>query len=249
MLFSDLRLPIAMSRQLLCGKPPLLSRPKSQAFLANSRQLRPPFDVALDGNPSAIPLNQLPRVGDVALALQHSRFQEKCSLNEAEGMVVEDILHVYNLASVPTIHPKKVRQKVEWVSKLVKGQRLHLTQDKRFGRQVVLGKHRKKSGNGKVKMNYSDVKDVLFQVAKEELVPDLEKEFYADQKGERKMYIGNIDTIEVERQQVLREREERRHLREENLRKRQKLDETRKCEEAAKQRLEGQGWLIFNFET
>ena len=114
-----------MSRLLLRSKP----------VLAKSRVLRPPFDVALNGLPSAIPLNQRPRVVEVALALEESRFQQRCSLEEAEGMVTEDILYVYKLASVPTIHPKKVRQKVEWLSKLVKGHRLHLTQDKRFGRQ------------------------------------------------------------------------------------------------------------------
>ena len=81
-------------------------------------------------------------------------------------MVTEDILHVYNLASIPTIHPKKVRQKVEWASKVVKQKRKGVLVDKRFGRQGVLGKHRQKSGNNKVKMNYSDVKEKLLQVAK-----------------------------------------------------------------------------------
>ena len=251
-----------MSRQLLCSKPLLLSRQRSQAFLGKTRLLRPPFDVALGGTPSAVPLNQLPLVGEVALALEESRFRQKCSLKEAEGMVTEDILHIYNLASVPTIHPLKVRQKVEWVSKLVKKQRKDLTPDSRFGRQSVLGSYRHKSGNGKKKVNYVDVKDELFLVAKEELVPDLEKEFYSDQKSKRKMFIGEVDNNEVERQQVLRKREERRQLREEKLRKRQKKEENRIAEssETEKQRLGGQalkfgqvtqelggqGWIIYH---
>ena len=53
-------------------------------------------------------------------------------MREAEEMVTEDILHIYNLASVPTIHPIKVRQKVEWVTKLVKQRRKEWSFDERF---------------------------------------------------------------------------------------------------------------------
>ena len=236
-----------MSGQPLCGKPPLLSRSRSEAWLSNSRLLRPPFDAALGGTPSPIPFNQLPTAGEVALAVEHCRFKEKCNLREAEEMVTEDILHIYNLASVPTIHPKKVRQKVEWVTKLVRQRRKDGSFDKRFGRQSVLGKHGQKASNGKVKMNFSDVKDKLLQVASEALIPELEKEFYADQKSARKMFIGKIDKNEVERQRLLKEREERRHLREETLRKRQKLEEMRKCPEEEGSFGE-QGWLIIHFE-
>ena len=242
-----------MTGQLLCSKPPLLSRSRAglqrAGWQSKSRLLRPSFDAALGGTPSPIPFNQLPKAGEVALAIEHARFKEKCNLREAEEMVTEDILHVYNLASVPTIHPIKVRQKVEWVTKLVKQRRKEWSFDKRFGRQNVLGKHRQKASNGKVKMNFSDVKDKLLQVANEVLVPDLEKEFYADQKCARKMFIGNIDKNEVERQRVLKEREERRHLREETLRKRQKLEEMRKrSEEEGRQSFGEQGWLIIHFE-
>ena len=48
--------------------------------------------------------------------------------------MTQDILSVYRKASIPTIDPLKVKQMVEWVSKLVKNRLDDVREDKRFGR-------------------------------------------------------------------------------------------------------------------
>ena len=67
--------------------------------------------------------------------------------------------------------------------------------NKRFDRERVMGKHRKKSGNGKKKMKYVEVKDELMKVGAKDIL-EMEKEFYTDQLGGRKMEIGPIDLVE-----------------------------------------------------
>ena len=43
-------------------------------------------------------------------------------------------------------------------------------------------------------MNFMDIKDQLFLVARE--IPDLEMEFYEDQNRERRMELGGVDREE-----------------------------------------------------
>ena len=82
-----------------------------------------------------------------------------------------------------------------------------MVNDKRFDRERVMGKHREKSGNGSKRMKYVEVKDKLLMVAAKD-VPEIEKEFYEDQLGERKMEIGGVDKKEERRKSEV-EREER----------------------------------------
>ena len=108
------------------------------------RVLRPPEDIALGGWPVPLLSNKLPRVGEVALAIEGLKFGEQLKLEEAQRRVTEYILSVYRKASIPTINPLKVKQKVEWVSKLVKNRRSDVREDKRFEREHVKGLRKKK---------------------------------------------------------------------------------------------------------
>ena len=169
---------------------------------SNSRVLRPTEDVFLDGVPAPLLTRKLPRVGEVALAMELYKLDCKDSPKEAKKKVAEDILNMYKKASIPTINPLKIAQKVEWVQELVKERRKDMVNDKRFNRERVMGKHRKKSGNGKKKMKYVEVKDELVKVAAKD-IPEMEKEFYTDQLGERKMEIGSTDLVEERKNKKL----------------------------------------------
>ena len=53
------------------------------------------------------------------------------------------------------------------------------------------GKQRRKAKNGKVKVKFGDLFNTLFDVSTE--VPEIEEEFYEDQKTNRKLKIGKVD--------------------------------------------------------
>ena len=141
--------------------------------------LRPTEDVFLGGLPAPLLSRKLPRVGEVALAMEHYKLEDKVSPEEAKKMVAKYIQEVYKNASISTINPLKVVQKVMWVQELVKEIRKDMVNDKRFDRERVMGKHRKKSGNGHKKMKYVEVKEELLKVAAKD-IPELEREFYED---------------------------------------------------------------------
>ena len=204
---------------------------------SGTKVLRPPFDLALDGTPCPLLTRKLARIGETALAIEYYMIAEKVERREAEKKVAEDIIKVYLEASIPTVNPFKVRQKVEWVSNLVKKRRMDLVIDIRFNRERVMGKRRKKSKNGKVKMKFIDVKDELFRVAKE--IPELEKEFYQDQEHERKLDIGiqlgDIDWEEEGRKRKEMELENRKQ--EFKLRRDRLASKENKRKESAKEKV------------
>ena len=71
----------------------------------DSRVLRPTEDVFLGGLPAPLLNRKLPRVGEVALAMEHYKLVDKDSSEEAKKKVAEDIVTVYRNASIPTINP------------------------------------------------------------------------------------------------------------------------------------------------
>ena len=198
---------------------------------SNSRVLRPTEDVFLDGVPAPLLTRKLPRVGEVALAMELYKLDCKDSPKEAKKKVAEDILNMYKMASIPTINPLKIAQKVEWVQELVKERRKDMVNDKRFNRERVMGKHRKKSGNGSKRMKYVEVKDKLLMVAAKD-IPDMEKEFYEDQLGERRMEIGGVDKKEERRKKEFEEKDKKREVRQEMIQK--QSEKEKKRQEASK---------------
>ena len=78
--------------------------------------------------------------------------------------------------------------------------------DKRFDREKLMGKHRKKSGNRSEKMKYVEVKDKLVKVAAKD-IKEMEREFYENQMGERRMERGPIDLVEERKKNKLKIRQ------------------------------------------
>ena len=198
---------------------------------SNSRVLRPTDDVFLGGLPAPLLTRKLPRVGEIALAMEYYKLEDKDGPKEAKRKVAEDLVNMYKKASFPTINPLKIAQKVEWVQELVKERRKDMVNDKRFDRERVMGKHRKKSGNGSKRMKYVEVKDKLLMVAAKD-VPEIEKEFYEDQLGERRMEIGGVDKKEERRKSEVEEKDKRREARQEMMQKQSEKENRR--QEASK---------------
>ena len=130
----------------------------------DSRVLRPTKDVFLGGLQAPLLTRKLPRVEEVALDMEHYKLVDKESSGEAKKNVAEDIMTVYMNAFIPTINPLKVVQKMGWVQDLVKERRKDMVKYKRFDKERVMGKHKKKSGSGKKKKRYVEVKDELMRV-------------------------------------------------------------------------------------
>ena len=84
----------------------------SLAKKGEARRLKPPEDLVVGGVPKPLLTNKLPRCREVALAVEHFRFMEQVSQKEAGKKVTDYIVEVYREASIATIHPIKIRQKV-----------------------------------------------------------------------------------------------------------------------------------------
>ena len=110
---------------------------------------------------------------------------------EACKSTEEKISQIYLKASIKTINPKKIVQKVQKLLNLKRSEELRVGVDNRTGKAKVCGKQKKRSRNHKVKLKLGDVLNKIFDVAKE--VPDREIKFYEDQQTVRKMFIGQVD--------------------------------------------------------
>ena len=69
-------------------------------------------------------------------------------------------------ASIPTIDKKKVQQKIEWVSVLVKERKKDWQLDLRFMRSRAIGKRRIQSRNHVVRNKFVEIENDLLKVAK-----------------------------------------------------------------------------------
>ena len=116
-------------------------------------------------------------------------------MNEAEKKIVDQIVKIYERASIPTINVLKIKQKVEKIQKLKRERMKELQVDSRRDKPTVQGKWKQTAKNGKKKQKFGDLKDNLFDVSSS--VPDLEMEFYVDQQNERKMFIDSVDKHET----------------------------------------------------
>ena len=105
----------------------------------------------------------------------------------------EKLTNIYKEASIETIHPKKIYQKVMKLQ-IMKREEEKLsagTINSTTGKLRCKGKEKRKKKNGKVKTKIEDTLNKLFEIAT--VVPLIEKEFYEDQKTVRKMVIGKVD--------------------------------------------------------
>ena len=180
--------------------------------------------------PRPLPRSQLPLVRDVDLALEDAVERLLVSKEEAVKTVSCDIEDIYRNASIPTIHPQKVRQKVVSVLELRRNAVKNLAVDQRTGKVRDQGVGAKKNRR---KPKMSEVAGNLFEVKSD--VPELEQKFYNDQKGERKLYIGSLDKKVTENNiKVLSEeqkKKEKKALREKELNAREEKEKMRVMEQ------------------
>ena len=113
-------------------------------------------------------------------------------------IVTDIIIKVYEKASIPTLAYATVYNKVLNLETMKKLRLKQLVFHKKRGTALTQGKFRKKSKNGKVKVLLQDVLNNLFPVADEQNIPEIEREFYEEQKTSHLMVIGGVDLVETE---------------------------------------------------
>ena len=165
---------------------------KKKQNVRKRRRKRTP-DPIYHGFPRPIPSSQLPTYKDVGLGIENYKQFEGKREDLAIDFVVEDIRRIYDKASIPTITPKKIRQKVKRLASMKKIRLAEEKIDKRRNTMRVQGKRRRKFKNGKTKGKVDDVLTHLFSVADVDRVPLKEREFFEDQTTSRKMTIGSLD--------------------------------------------------------
>jgi hypothetical protein len=179
--------------------------------------------------PKPLAKNQLPLWRDIDLALEDAKDQENLSQADAIKIVSNEVIKIYKAASISTIDPKKIAQKVAKVAELRRNQIKNTAIDQRRSKVRDAGKNQKRKGKNNLrnKLKLSDVMDKLFEVKKE--VPEIEKDFYRDQQEGRNMYIGPLDVSvteqnmkEIEEQEEKFEKKEKRKRDEERLREMEK---------------------------
>ena len=99
-------------------------------------------DPAYLGYPRPLPMNQLPLHKDVGLA--HEEYlmnDEKFPIHR----VTDDIVEVYNRASIPKINKKKIFNKVQNLIQMKTQKLKDMREDQRRGHAANIGKFQKKS--------------------------------------------------------------------------------------------------------
>ena len=143
------------------------------------------------GNP--LPNSKLPLVSEDGEALWYEaeKYQieensKKIDKKKASKLVLEQIQELYDRSSIPTISKNRMLTKI---SKLWDLRRWDQMDSARGNKE----KYRLKSKNSKVKEKFSDIKNNLFEVAKDDEVPDIEKPFLENQRTSRSGTIGGVD--------------------------------------------------------
>ena len=125
--------------------------------------------------------------------------------DSAYEKVVDDLFIIYETANVPTKARKKLKEKVVKLWEEIKITKLkektNVKKKKKWGRQ---------------KIQYDDVREKLFDIIEDSLVPEIEKTFVEDQREERKMWVCGVDLIESNN---LKKKEEQKERKEERLKK------------------------------
>ena len=176
----------------------------------------------------------LPLVREVGQALaweaeeeRLKRGKKEIDLNHATEVVSKQLLEVYKLASVPTVDSGKgeVKKKVKRLWEL-RRQVIQNKSQKEF--KNTKRRHRKK--NHQVTSNWDDLKDTLFEIAvKDENIPKIERPFVTDQRGPRRLVIGELDKIEnnkMKRKENIVVAEEKRAQKWEEAKKQLKIKKT-----------------------
>lgn len=137
------------------------------------------------------------------------------------------MVKIYKQASIPTVAYTSIERKVRRLMSMKREKEVAEQEDKRTGKTRDQGGKRKKKKNNKVKVKLQDVVEEIFEVKSE--VPDLEKTFYEDQCGDRKVYIGNVD--EEETMRLVKEASKKKKKEELAMKEKKKLQRMKEKEE------------------
>ena len=132
---------------------------------------------------------------------------EGLTRDEAVKTTAKKVEKLYKKSSIPTIANTSIERKIRRLMLTKREIELAELIDKRTGKNRDQGGTRQKKKNNKVKVKLHDVVGDIFEVKTG--VPDLEKTFYEDQCGARKMYIGDVDeeeTRQLEEEDIKRKR-------------------------------------------
>ena len=147
------------------------------------------------GCPKAMSELQLPLWKDVGLHLEDLE-EGGTARPQAVKKTAKKVEEIYEVATINCLPIGSIQRKIKILLSLKRNHEIASKVDTRTGKVKDLGKWRRKRGNHKAKMKLSEVADSIFEVKKGE-VSDLEKEFYLDQCGPRKMVIGKLDVKET----------------------------------------------------
>ena len=179
------------------------------------------------GCPRAMPSSQLPLWKDVGLHLEDLE-KEGMKRCEAVKKTAEKVLSIYQAATIPCLPIRSIERKIKTLLSLKRNHELAAVVDQRTGKVKDQGKRRHKKRNNRVKVKLCDVVETLLEVKTGE-VPELEREFYQDQCGSRKMVIGGLDVKETKRRSSLIKKElvalKRKEKKEEGRKKLRELEE------------------------
>ena len=110
-------------------------------------------DKGYEDIPRLLPHNMLPTNKDVGLCLEKYKLEGMC-VKEANKAVFNDIKSIYQHASIPILSEQRILTKLNDLN--------NLRQSKLKDMQLkVVGKFRKKSKNGKIKVKLVDILDKL----------------------------------------------------------------------------------------
>ena len=155
------------------------------------------FDSAYQASASPLPTNVLPTYQDVGLAIEDLKAKGSTEAH-AVSEIAKEIEKVYSLASIPTNNVITICKNIRKLNDMRRKRLKELVSNKnRSGQPMVSGKWKQKAKNGKYVKHLSEMLFELFPAAKENEIPDIEKEFYEDQKGPRQRIIGNLDKKET----------------------------------------------------
>ena len=148
------------------------------------------------GYPRAMPELQLPLWKDVGLHLENLEeggMKRPEALKRTGGKVDQ----IYQTSTIPCLPIRSIERKIKTLISLKRNHEVAADVDKRTGKVKDQGKWRKKNRNNRTKMKLSDLVETIFEVKKGE-VPEIERQFYQDQCGPRKMVIGKLDIKETQ---------------------------------------------------
>ena len=116
--------------------------------------------------------------------------------SEAVRKTAEKVEQIYQAASINCLPLGSSERKVKTLLTLKRNHEMVSKVDSRTGNVKDQGKWRRKKGNNKSKQKLADVAETIFEVKRGD-VPEMERLFYEDQCGTRKMVIGRLDVKET----------------------------------------------------